>query len=156
MKKEKYHIKNLTNTLINVKWGVEVVWTLLTPKNVSHSSKIQHIACAAIYCKPDSRHKSDLLDHISDAFDIVNTKYGKGLHLILAGDTNELRLKPILDLSPNFVQIVTKPTRTDKTTGKQAILDPIIMTLAQYYKEPQILTPLDFDPEKKGALQITI
>ena len=150
VKKDKFHIKNLTNTLIHVKWGVEVVWTLLTPKNVSQSSKIQHIACTAIYCKPGSRHKSDLLDHISDAFNIVNTKYGKGLHMILAGDTNELRLRPILDLSPNFVQIVTKPTRTDKTTGKHSILDPIIMTLAQYYREPDILAPLDYDPGKIG------
>ena len=65
----------------------------------------------------------------------MNIKYGKGLHLILAGDTNELRLKPILDLSPSFVQIATKPTRTNKTTDKQVILDPIIMTLAQYYKK---------------------
>ena len=34
VKKEKYNIKNLTNTLINVKLGFEVVWTLLTRKNV--------------------------------------------------------------------------------------------------------------------------
>ena len=29
----KYHVQNVTNTLINVKWGVEAVWCVLTPKN---------------------------------------------------------------------------------------------------------------------------
>ena len=85
-------------------WGVEAVWCLLTPKHVSQTSKIQKIACASIYSKPGSKHKSDLLDHISDAFNILNSKFGRGLHFIIAGDTNDLRLKPILDLSPNFVQ----------------------------------------------------
>ena len=65
--KKKYHVKDITNKLVNVKWGVEAVWCLVTPKNVSQNSKIQKIACAAIYSKPGSKHKSDLLDHISDA-----------------------------------------------------------------------------------------
>ena len=148
--RNKYEVKTLTNTLIPVKWGVEAVWALITPKNTNQTSKIQRIACAAIYSKPGSRSKSDLLDHISDAFNIVNAKYGKGLHIIIAGDTNDLRLKPILDLSPSLVQIVNKPTRVDKTTRKEAILDPIIMTLAKYYQEPEILPPLDADPDSNG------
>ena len=137
----KYEIRDLTNTVVPVKWGVEVVWALLTPRNVTQSSKIMKIACAAIYVKPGSKHKTDTLDHISDAFNILNTKYGRGLHFILAGDTNELRLKPILDLSPNLVQIVTKPTRIDKVTNKEGILDTIMMTLAQYYQVPDIVAP---------------
>ena len=56
--KEKYHVQDITNTLVNVKWGVEAVWCLLTPKNVTKESKIQKIACAAIYSKPGSKHKS--------------------------------------------------------------------------------------------------
>ena len=146
----KYNIVTLTNTLVQVKWGVEAVWALLTPKNVTQSSKIQKIACAAIYVKPGSRHKTDTLDHISDAFNILNSKYGRGLHFIIAGDTNELRLKPILDLSPGLVQIVTKPTRIDKVTKKESILDPIIMTMSQYYQVPQVVKPLDLDPDNNG------
>ena len=53
--KEKYHVQDITNTLVNVKWGVEAVWCLLTPKNVTKESKIQKIACAAIYSKPGSQ-----------------------------------------------------------------------------------------------------
>ena len=148
--KNKFEVKTLTNTLIPVKWGVEAVWALLTPKNVNQTSKIQKIVCASIYSKHGSNKKSDLLDHISDAFHIVNTKFGRGLHMIIAGDTNDLRLKPIIDLSPSLVQIVTMPTREDKTTGKKAMLDPIIMTLSKYYQTPEILPALDADPDSNG------
>ena len=148
--KNKFHIQDLTNTLIPVMWGVEAVWCLLTPKQVNQASKIQKIACAAIYSRPGSRHKTDLLDHISDAFNILNSKFGRGLHFIIAGDTNELRLQPILDLSPNLVQIVTKSTRIDKASQKEAMLDPIMMTISQYYRQPEILAPLDPDPDKTG------
>ena len=34
----KFHVQNLTNTLIQVKWGIEVVWCLITPKNVTNTS----------------------------------------------------------------------------------------------------------------------
>ena len=148
--KNSFNVINVTNSLISVKWGVEAVWAILTPKNVCQSSKVKKIACCALYSKPGSKHKTDLLDHLSDAFNILNTKFGKGLHFIIAGDTNELRLKPIIDLSPSLVQIVNKPTRIDILTGKKAMLDPVIMTLTQYYQEPEILAPLDPDPDKDG------
>ena len=132
----KYHVKDITNTLINVKWGVEAVWCIVTPKNVSKDSKIQKIACGSIYLKPGSKHKSDLLDHISDAFNLLSARYGKGLHFCLAGDTNVLKLESILNLSPNLLQVVTKPTRIDPKTGREVILDPIITTLGIFYQEP--------------------
>ena len=130
--------------------SVEVVWCLLTPKDVTNDSKIQKIACAAIYCKPGLKSKSDLLDHIAESYHFFSTKYGRGLHFILAGDTNELKLDSILALSPSLVQVVQKPTRIDPITGSQKILDPIIMTLSTYYQEPQTLAPLDPDPDKDG------
>ena len=105
---KKYQVQNITNTLIQIPWGVEAVWCVLTPLNVSHDSKIQKIACCAIYCKPNSNRKTLLLDHISEAYNILSTKYGRGLHFVLAGDTNDLKLEPILNLSPNLVQIVKK------------------------------------------------
>ena len=147
---KKFNVSNITNTLVPVMWGVEAVWAIVSPKKINQASKIQHIACAAIYSKLGSQHKTDLLNHISDAFNIVSTKFGRGVHFIIAGDTNELRLKPIIDLSPNLVQIVKSPTRIDKTTGKESMLDPIITTLSKYYQEAQVLQPLDSDPGKKG------
>ena len=67
VKRKNYSVQNLTNTIINIKWGVEVVWCLLTPKNSTPSSKIKKNACASVYCKPGSKHKTDLQDHMSEA-----------------------------------------------------------------------------------------
>ena len=149
--KHKYHIQNITNSLINVKWGVEAVWCLITPKNATKNCKVQKIACAAIYSKPGSKHKSDLLDHISEAFNVLSAKFEKGLHFCIAGDTNELNLNPILNLSSSLVQIVTKPTRIDPKTKIGSVLDPVIMTLSQYCQDPLSLDPLDSDPDKNGT-----
>ena len=91
--------------------------------------KIQKIACAAIYSKPNSKSKTDLLDHIAEAYHTLSTKYGRGLHFIIGGDTNELKLDSILSLTPNMIQVVNKPTRIDPETGSRKMLDPIIMTL---------------------------
>ena len=148
--KNKFLIENLTNTLINIKWGVEVVWCLLTPINATSKSKIQKIACASIYCKPGSKTKTDLYDHIAEAFNILSTKYQKGLHFIFAGDTNELNLAPILNLSSNLSQIVKTPTRIDPVNFVENMLDPVITTLASYYQKPQCLPPLDPDPDTNG------
>ena len=97
-----------------------------------------------------NEQKSDLLDHISEAFNILNCKFGQGLHFCIAVDTNDLKLDSILNLSSNMIQIVTKPTRIDPITGLESMLDPIIMTMAQYYQEPLCLDPLDCDPDKIG------
>ena len=142
----KFHVQNITNTIVQIPWGVEAVWCVLTPKNVTHNSKIQKIACCAIYSKPDSKKKTLLLDHISDAYNVLNTKYGRGLHFIFAGDTNDLKLNNILSLSPNLIQIVKQWTRMDPP----AILDPVIMTLSNLYQEPVCLEPLDADVDKIG------
>ena len=56
--KKKYSVQNLTNTLIQIPWGVEVTWALLTPKNVSNDSIIQNIVLASIYSKPKSKKKN--------------------------------------------------------------------------------------------------
>ena len=133
---KKFMVQNLTNTLINIKWGVEAVWCLLTPINATTKSKIQKIACASIYCKPNSTSKTDLQDHIAEAYNILCTKYKKGLHFIIAGDTNNLNISQIMKLSPNLSLIVNKPKRVDKVTGVEAILDPVITTLASYYQTP--------------------
>ena len=144
--KNKFNVQNVTNTLVQIPWGVEAVWCVLTPKNVKHNSKIQKIACCSIYSKPASNKKTLLLDHISDAYNTLCTKYGRGLHFCLAGDTNDLKLDSILSLSPSLVQIVKTWTRLDPP----AILDPVIMTLSNLYQEPVCLEPLDADQDKHG------
>ena len=113
---------------------------------MSNVSKIQKIVVGSIYCKPDSRKKSLLLDHISQVYNTLSSKYKNGLHWILCGDTNDLKLDSILDLNSNFRQVVQDPTRLDPPR----ILDPIITTLSGYYQKPECLPPLDADPDTNG------
>ena len=39
----KYVIENLTNTSVNIPWGVEIVWAVLTPKDVTNNSEVNPI-----------------------------------------------------------------------------------------------------------------
>ena len=141
-----YYVRNLTNSLIEIPWGVEATWAILTPKNVTNASKIQKIAVCSLYCKPNSKMKTRLLDHISVAYSILSSKFTTGLHFILAGDTNELKLDSILQLSPRMKQMVVGMTRMDPPR----MLDPIITTLGCYYQVPEILAPLGADPNTNG------
>ena len=143
----KYHVENLTNTLISIPWGVEITWALLTPKQVTPRSIIKKIAVASIYSKPNSVKKTKLLDHIAESYHLLNSKYQSGLFFILAGDTNELKLDSILNLSPTLKQLVDSPTRLNP----DQILDPIITNLSKYYQTPVCLPPLDNDPDKDGS-----
>ena len=138
----KYHVDNLTNTLISIPWGIEITWAMLTPKQATSKSIVQKIAVAAIYSKPNSKKKTLLLDHIAEVYHLLNSKYQRGLYFILAGDTNDLKLEPILNLSPNLKQMVNSPTRQNP----DQILDPIITNLSKYYQTPVCLPPLDNDP----------
>ena len=54
----KYHVDNLTNTLISIPWGIEITWAMLTPKQATSKSIVQKIAVAAIYSKPNSKKKT--------------------------------------------------------------------------------------------------
>ena len=141
-----YNVRNLTNSLIPIPWGCEAVWALMSPKNANNSSKIQYIAVCSLYSKPDSRNKTKLLDHISFAYNVISTKYQNGLHFILAGDTNDLKLDSILHLNPRMKQMVQGATRMDPPR----MLDPILTTLGPFYQSPRILPPLDSDPDKDG------
>ena len=145
VRKDKFFIENLTNTEVNIPWGVEAVWALLTPKNVTSVSKIKKVVVGSLYSKPRSKKKSVLLDHIYGVYNQMSLKYGQGLHWIIAGDTNDLKLDRILEISEHLKQVVTKPTRGEK------ILDPIITSLHNYYQTPEVLPPIDADPDKNGV-----
>ena len=92
---------------------------------------------------PVGHHKTKLLDHISFAYNVLSAKYQNGLHFILAGDTNELKLDSILHLNLRMQQLVQGPTRMNPPR----MLDPILTTLGCYYQSPVILPPLGSDPD---------
>ena len=66
---------------------------------------------------------------------------------MIAGDTNELKLDPILSLSPHMVQVVQSPTRLNPPR----LLDPILTTLSKYYQKPDCQKPLAADPGTGGV-----
>ena len=109
---KKYNVENLTQSTVPIPWGVEAVWAVLTPRNVTNASKVQKIVVCSLYSKPDSRKKSLLHDHISQVYNQLCSKYTKGLHWIICGDTNDLKLDPILHLNKNLKQ-VQDSTRLD-------------------------------------------
>ena len=84
--------------------------------------------------------------HRAETYNQLNAKYGKGLYWILAGDTNDLKLDPILHLSPNLKSVVTKPTRLNP----DRVLDNIIKDLPKWYQTPECLPTLEADPGSGG------
>ena len=137
----KYHVQNITQSVIQIPWGVEMVWALITPKEAQSNSLIQKIVVGSVYLRPATKSHVPLLDHITDVYNILSTKYPRGLHWILAGDTNKMKLDTILNLDDRMKQIVKNPTRLNP----DEILDPIITSLSTYYQTPVCLPPLGAD-----------
>ena len=71
----------------------------------------------------------------------MSSKFTNGLYFLICGDMNDLKLDPILNLSPQLKQIVDKPTRGS------AMLDPVITDLHSYYQKPLIEAPLQPDTD---------
>ena len=149
VRSDKFQIQNVTNTLINIPWGVEAVWAVLTPNNVTNDSKIQHLAVCSFYNRNKrSKFKTTLLNHITEAINILSRKYTKGLHFILGADANHLKLDSILSLRQDMRSVVEDYTRLGPPP---AMLDPIITTLGNYYQSPVCYPPLEADLGTGGA-----
>ena len=144
---ERFNVENITNSLIDIPWGVEAVWCIITPKNSGNNSLIKKIVVGSIYCKPNSRKKTVLLDHIALTYHTISSKYGSNVYWIICGDMNDLKLDSILHLNSSFRQVVVTPTRLQPP----AILDPIITDLHIYYQTPTCENPIEVDEDKDGA-----
>ena len=128
---------------------MEAVWAVLTPKNMKHDSKIQRIAVCSFYNRNKrSKFKTSLLNHISEAFNILSRKYDKGLHFILGADANHLKLDTILALRADMRSVVEEHTMLGPPP---AMLDPIITTLGCFYQRPICYPPLDADEGSGGV-----
>ena len=138
---------NVEKPAIDVPWGVEIVWAVLTPKRVTNSSKIKKLIIASFYSKPSSRKKSLLMDHISDVYHSMLARYNDGVFFYICGDRNDLKIDAILSLNQNFKQCVDKPTRL----SPPSIIDVIITDLHKFYQVPSCEPPLDVDSDKIGS-----
>ena len=101
----------------------------------------------SFYCKPGSRKKTLLLDHIAQTFHLLSAKFGDGLYFLICGDKNEMSIQQILNLSHRFKQCVEQPTRL----SPPQVLDIIITDLHKYYQSPVVMDPLEPDPDKPGV-----
>ena len=142
-----FKVENPNQTLITIPWGVECVWAILTPTNLTNSSVVKKIVVASFYLKPHSKKKSVLLDHISQVYHALSAKYVSGLYWIISGDRNEFQLDNILSLCPDFKQLVDRPTRL----SPPRILDVIITNMAKFYNVPTVEDPLEPDPDMNGS-----
>ena len=85
--------------------------------------------------------KTALLDHIAETYNFVSTKYEKG-HWMLAGDTNDIKLDAILNLSPYMKSLVKNATKRNP--------DRILTDVAKCYQHTECLEPLNTDPGTGG------
>ena len=93
-----------------------------------------------------SRKKTATINHIAETYNFLNTKYGRGTFWIIAGDSNELKLGPILALNSNLRSVVKKSTRINvKNPSKSTILDNIITDLHRWFQEPLCLPQINAD-----------
>ena len=143
--------KSSVQQIITVPIDVEVVWVLLTPKHRTAQSKVKQIAVASVYYSSPQTRKSDFLDHISEAYHILCSKYGSDLKFLIVGDVNRLNLKPILSLSPDLHQVVKVITRHNP----DATLDVIITNIQSLYHPLTTLPPLDNEKMCQASLLTT-
>ena len=120
------------------------MWVLLKPKRNKKSNPVQNIAvCSFYFVDAKSTPPSVLYDHIAETYNLLISRFGESLHLILSSDSNKLNLQPILDISKSLVQVVKEPTRLNPP----AILDTIITSLSSYYKDPVTKPPISNDDD---------
>ena len=121
-------VLSLTNTLVDIPWVLEIIWAILTPKIPKSSSPIKKIVLCCFYSPPNSNARYKLVDHICGIYHQLSAKYGQGLHFIIAGDANDMKLDSILQLSSGMRQVVNDFTRLNPP----ALLVPIITSLGNY------------------------
>ena len=122
---KKFNVINPNQSMISIPWGVEIVWAIITPRQVSNYSKIKRIVLASFYSKPGGKKKTLLLDHIAEVYHFLSARYTDGLYWImikirfrtknnqfrtkfLAPKPIQFRTKFSFNFAPNFIQFRTK------------------------------------------------
>ena len=121
---------------------LEITAAIVRPKR--EEAKDLAIITIAVYCPPNSKKQSKLIDYVTETYHALKSKHPTAF-FILGGDVNSLNWRRICEISPNFKQCVTKPTRKEKT------LSVIITDLHMHYEDVKIFPPLEPDKEGDGA-----
>ena len=114
----------------------------MRPKNTK--TKFKEIIAIAFYSPPNSKKKTQLLDHIITTCHMLLTKYPKAV-VVIGGDRNEMSVSPLLDSIPKLRQIVTKNTCNGK------VLDVLLINVPEHYPPPDVVPPVPADNPAKGC-----
>ena len=132
----------ITKLNILIPNGLEVVWGLLKPKEIS--GQITKIISCCFYSPPRSKKRSALVDHITLTLqNLLSIHPNAGI--LISGDRNSLEIPTLLNIEPSLRQLVKQPTKGFK------ILDIIISNLQRFYDEPVIVPPIQPDNLNKGS-----
>ena len=144
----KYIVKQPCPSLFTVPSNIEATWLIIRPRNKQLRTKeVDYLAiCSYYYSKLVTNSIEDLYDHFAEAFNVIQTKYGRNIQYAFCGDSNRLDLDPIINLSPGFQQVVKVPTRFNPL----ATLDTIISSLSRYYIDPITKPPIGVDESVTG------
>ena len=79
IKKDKYNIKNITNTIVDIPWGLEVIWVIITPKQNKNNSIMKKIALCCFFIPPSSSTRFQLVGHICGVYHLLSA--GTSFHI---------------------------------------------------------------------------
>ena len=136
---------NVEKINVEVEYGVEAVWALVTPKARTVGSKVKRIAVGSFYVSPNSIYKTATIDHIIETIQLLRAKYDNAINFYLGGDFNRLNINSILDSYGALKQCITVPTRN------KAILEIVLSDISNMYHPPTTLAPLQVDSDKRGS-----
>ena len=91
---EKFNFQQLD---IQIPHNLEIIWTMVRPKQPAQGMEFKEIICASFYSPPKSRKNSKLIDPLMTTIHYLQSLYPRAC-IILGGDKNKLPLT--LDRSP--------------------------------------------------------
>ena len=101
----------LTKLDVVIPKNLEVVWGLVRPK--VPTTQFKGILVCSFYSAPNSTKKNQLIQHIALNYATLKVKH-KNTFFMAGGDKNELDIRKLLDISPTFHNLNTKPTHGNK------------------------------------------
>ena len=121
---------------------LEIVWGLAKPVEVT--GKITKIIMCCFYCLPKSTRKTALIDHMTFTLQSLLNTFPKA-GILICGDRNDLGIDRLLSIDTSLKQLLNLGTRGPK------ILDAVITNMNVFFKEPEIVPPIDVDDPLKGG-----
>ena len=124
--------------------NLEVVWGIVRPK--TPTSQFKGIIVCSFYSVPYSKRKSQLIEHITINYETLKAG-NKDCFFLLGGDKNDLDIRHLLDISPNFHQHNTKPTHNLKN------IDVMVSDMVHLYGDSEIYpsVPTDIPDGQTGG-----